>query len=151
MSLRSTALAAFASLSLLAIGWGVTQPLAQADIASADVPGVTSSATAGRSPDEGSASSGTYRDGTYTGTTASNQFGDWTVTATISGGQITDVQAQTTAGDHHSARINEFAVPTLREEVLSAQSVDVDMVSGATLTSDSYLTSLQSALDEARQ
>ena len=32
---------------------------------------------------------------------------------------------------------------------LSAQGANIDMVSGATYTSDGYLTSLQSALDKA--
>jgi uncharacterized protein with FMN-binding domain len=35
------------------------------------------------------------------------------------------------------------------QETLSAQSANIDMVSGATVTSDGYLTSLQSALDTA--
>ena len=41
------------------------------------------------------------------------------------------------------------AEPILRAEVLAAQSADVSMVSGATYTSRAYLTSLQSALDQA--
>lgn len=173
MSIRTNALAAFASLSLLAIGWGITQPLAQAS--NDDVPSASSGTTtdpdasAGGPSDEESGqqsspdpqSSGsdtesttdaaTYADGTYTGSVTSNEFGQWQVSVTIAGGQITDVQAQTSANDHHSERINQQAVPMLREEVLEAHSADVDFVSGATLTSDSYLTSLQSALDEARQ
>jgi uncharacterized protein with FMN-binding domain len=45
--------------------------------------------------------------------------------------------------------INAQALPILVKETLSAQSAKVDMVSGATYTSDGYLTSLQSALDRA--
>jgi uncharacterized protein with FMN-binding domain len=37
----------------------------------------------------------------------------------------------------------------LVKETISAQSADVDMVSGATVTSTGYLQSLQSALDQA--
>jgi uncharacterized protein with FMN-binding domain len=37
----------------------------------------------------------------------------------------------------------------LIDETVSAQSADIDMVSGATVTSDGYVQSLQAALDEA--
>ena len=37
----------------------------------------------------------------------------------------------------------------LVQDTLSAQSADIDMVSGATVTSDGYVQSLQAALDEA--
>jgi uncharacterized protein with FMN-binding domain len=53
-------------------------------------------------------------------------------------------------GDSKSVRINSRALPTLRTEVLTAQSAEVDTVSGATYTSDAYARSLQSAIDEAR-
>ena len=69
---------------------------------------------------------------------------------TIADGQITDVTASTTAQDRRSQGINTQAVPRLRTQVLTAQSAQVDTISGATLTSHSYLSSLQSALDEAR-
>ncbi|MBO0870989.1 MAG: FMN-binding protein, partial [Micromonosporaceae bacterium] len=43
--------------------------------------------------------------------------------------------------------INSYALPQLREQALSAQSAQIDGVSGATVTSDGYRSSLQSALD----
>ena len=45
--------------------------------------------------------------------------------------------------------INSYALPVLAQEALAAQSADIDHVSGATVTSDGYLQSLQSALDQA--
>ena len=45
--------------------------------------------------------------------------------------------------------INSEAVPELVQETMQAQSAQIDMVSGATYTSDGYVTSLQSALDQA--
>jgi uncharacterized protein with FMN-binding domain len=42
----------------------------------------------------------------------------------------------------------EAAVPVLIEETLTAQSADIDTVSGATITSDGYRESLQAAIDE---
>ena len=117
-----------------------THPTTAAPSSQAALP---NSATAGQA-------AGGYIDGTYTGSAYSNEFGSWTVTVTIADGQITDVTASTTAQDHHSQGINTQAVPRLRTQVLTAQSAHVDTISGATLTSKSYLSSLQSALDEAR-
>jgi uncharacterized protein with FMN-binding domain len=45
--------------------------------------------------------------------------------------------------------INAYAVPQLNAEVVSKQSGSIDAVSGATVTSNGYLTSLQSAIDQA--
>jgi uncharacterized protein with FMN-binding domain len=92
-----------------------------------------------------------YADGTYTGDLVSMRFGAVQVEVTIAGGTITDVTAlQLPAGDHHSAGISEQAAPILREEALTAQSAEIDLLSGATYTSEAYAASLQSALDAAR-
>ena len=48
-----------------------------------------------------------------------------------------------------SARISSEAEPLLKSEALQAQSARIDVVSGATFTSESYAQSLQSALDQA--
>jgi uncharacterized protein with FMN-binding domain len=45
--------------------------------------------------------------------------------------------------------INAYAVPKLNSRTLQAQSADIDVVSGATVTSNGYIESLQSALDQA--
>lgn len=96
------------------------------------------------------ASTGTYTDGTYTGTTASHRYGSVTVTVTISGGVISDVSEQVVSdGERRSDQINTRAVPVVRSEVLAANSADVSTVSGATYTTRAYLSSLQSALDQA--
>jgi uncharacterized protein with FMN-binding domain len=89
-------------------------------------------------------------DGTYTGASVSTRFGDVQVQVTISGGAITDVTAlHLTDHDGRSVQISNQAAPMLRSEVLSAQTANVNMIGGATYTSDAYLTSLQSALDQA--
>ena len=51
-------------------------------------------------------------------------------------------------GNREDEQINSYALPVLVQETLDAQSADIDMVSGATVTSDGYLQSLQSALDQ---
>lgn len=89
-------------------------------------------------------------DGTFLGASASTRYGQVQVQVTVSGGSITDVTAvHLTDADGRSVQISNRAAPVLRQEVLSSQSAKVQMVSGATYTSDGYLTSLQSALDQA--
>jgi uncharacterized protein with FMN-binding domain len=78
------------------------------------------------------------------------QFGDVQVRVTISGGKITDVQAIQLPFDRpRSAEISQFAAPQLHDEVLQAQSAQIDLLSGATFTSDAYAQSVQSALNQA--
>ena len=82
-----------------------------------------------------------------------NKWGPVQVEATFApDGTLTDVAALRTPNDRgQSVRINDYAVPRLTSEALSAQSASVDTVSGATYTSDGYRQSLQSAIDLARQ
>jgi uncharacterized protein with FMN-binding domain len=99
----------------------------------------------------GSTSTSTYKDGTYTGTAEQTQYGDVQVKVTISGGKITDVTAlQLTDREQRSVQISAEAAPILRQEAISAQSASIDTVSGATYTSEGYIGSLQSALDQAK-
>jgi uncharacterized protein with FMN-binding domain len=70
---------------------------------------------------------------------------------TISGGKITNVKAlQLTNYGGRSVQISNYAAPILRSEVLKAQSAKVSNVSGATYTTQGYLSSLQSALNQAK-
>jgi uncharacterized protein with FMN-binding domain len=94
--------------------------------------------------------SGTVHDGTFVGDAETSQFSTIQVQVTVSGGKITDITLVQDADDEqHSAEVDAFAIPTLRSEALSAQSANIDAVSGATFTSQSYTQSLQSALDKA--
>ena len=52
-------------------------------------------------------------------------------------------------GNCRDQQINAYALPILAQEALAAQSADIDTVSGATVTSDGYIDSLQAALDQA--
>jgi uncharacterized protein with FMN-binding domain len=90
-------------------------------------------------------------DGTFTGETFTNKWGPVQAAITVSGGKVVNVNVlQTPTADNKSISINNRAVPTLVTEALTAQSSQVDTVSGATYTSDSYRSSLQSALDASR-
>ena len=91
-------------------------------------------------------------DGTKTvvGDDVPNQFGDVQVQVTFSNGKITDVKALQLPFDRRrSAEISQYVEPVLRSETLQAQSAQIDLISGATYTSDSYAQSLQSAIDRA--
>lgn len=101
--------------------------------------------------DAGSGSSTGLSDGTYTGSSANTRFGPVQVQISVSGGQITDVQVpEYPSGNPRDRQINQRALPVLVAETTAAQSSDIDMVSGATYTSQGYLQSLQSAIDQAR-
>jgi uncharacterized protein with FMN-binding domain len=85
-----------------------------------------------------------------TGGPIASQFGTTQVKVTIAGGKITDVEAiKINSNEPESIRISNDAIPTLRQEVLTKQTAAVDTVSGATITSQAYEASLQSALDKA--
>jgi len=87
---------------------------------------------------------------TVTGAVAQTRWGAVQVAITVTDGKITTVDVpQYPDGNHKDEEINADALPTLKQETLSAQSADIDMVSGATVTSEGYLRSLQSALDQA--
>ena len=84
-----------------------------------------------------------------TGQVEQYQYGDLSVTVTEKSGHITDVQmASLNETDARSVFIDDQAIPLLRQQVLAAQSANIDGVSGATFTSQAYAQSVQSALDQ---
>ena len=87
---------------------------------------------------------------TVTGNVAQTRWGPVQVQITVADGRITDVSVvQYPHENGKDQQINARALPTLIDETLSAQTANIDMVSGATITSEGYLTSLQSAIDQA--
>ncbi|MEA2378609.1 MAG: hypothetical protein QOD13_2516 [Thermoleophilaceae bacterium] len=95
------------------------------------------------------ASSGAGTARRLTGSDAPNKYGDVQVQVTTSGGRITRVAAVRLPGaDGRSQQISSYAGPQLAQQALAAQSANIDGVSGATYTSESYRASLQSALDQ---
>lgn len=109
----------------------------------------TASAGAATPAPPATRSSARYADGTWTGTAMEEPWGTFQVQAVIDGGRLADVVVVSEPGDRHSRRINAQAVPWLTEAAIAAQGTAIDMISGATWTSESYLTSLQAALDAA--
>jgi uncharacterized protein with FMN-binding domain len=123
--------------------------------AAATVPATTPttpSGTGSPSPSASSSATSSSASGTktYTGSTASTRWGDVQVTITVTNGKITDVQVPVYPNNNgRDQEINAYALPVLKQETLTAQNATIATVSGATVTSDGYLQSLQSALDAA--
>ncbi|MFS0730432.1 FMN-binding protein [Curtobacterium sp. 1P10AnD] len=166
------------SAAILVIGWqvgaqpGLTASQQQATTSGGSSSGTGSAGSAGAGTtgggstggsSSGSTSGGTgsgtgtstggsasVKDGTFAGQTAQTQYGPVQVQITVSGGKLTDVTAlQLTNDGGRSVQISQQAAPVLRQEALQAQSAQIQAVSGATYTSEGYVTSLQSALDQA--
>jgi uncharacterized protein with FMN-binding domain len=128
------------------------------DGGAANAPGVVSGPGAGGtaadpSPTTGGQATGAQKNSGSTvvnGSVEQTRWGPVQVQVTISGGRITDVTAlRVPNGNFRDEEINSYAVPQLRQEVLAAQSARIDTISGATVTSDGYIGSLQAALDAA--
>ena len=97
------------------------------------------------------ATPGLYLDGEYLGDSVqAGRWGNVQVTAIIENGAITDFKIDDYPHSRStSQRISQVAIPYLMQEAIQAQSASVDIVSRATLTSDAFIQSLQSALDDA--
>ncbi|MER7753786.1 FMN-binding protein [Kitasatospora sp. NPDC097643] len=84
------------------------------------------------------------------GTAVNTRYGPVQVQVTLSGSRITTVDVlRYPTGDRRDREINGSALPLLNQEAIAAQSAAIDVVSGATYTSEGYIRSLQSALDQA--
>ena len=85
-----------------------------------------------------------------TGAVAQTQWGPVQVQLVVSNSSITKVNIlQYPNGNSRDVELANYALPILIQETLKSQDANVDMVSGATYTSDGYIQSLQSALDQA--
>jgi uncharacterized protein with FMN-binding domain len=161
---RAAVSASLASLGILAVGWQAGAHTLEAQAATPTSAttgtGTTSGAAAGSSSHSASGNSSgstsnsssgsSTASGTFAGRSVSTRFGNVQVQITVQNGKITDVTAlHLTDAERRSQMISAQAAPILRSEVLQAQSANVQTVSGATITSDAYLTSLQAALDAA--
>jgi uncharacterized protein with FMN-binding domain len=87
---------------------------------------------------------------TVTGDEAQTMYGPVQVKITVAGGKVTAANAiEYPLNDPRDQQINSYAIPALNSEAVAASSAHIDTVSGATYTSQGYITSLQSALDKA--
>ena len=105
-----------------------------------------SSSSASSNGGSTAASSGT----TVTGPTVNTRWGPVQVAITVVSGKITAVSVPVyPSGNGKDHEINSYALPILIDETVKAQTASIDMVSGATVSSQGYLTSLQGAIDQA--
>ena len=162
MNTRSTLGSVFASVAVLIVGWqagGValapqppTTTSPQTSTPKSDTSQSTATATQAAAPAPAvvaPAATGPA-DGTYTGASVSTRFGNVQVAVTLAGDRITDVMPLLlTDSGAHSVQISNRAAPIVHDEVIASQSAKVSNVGGATYTSQAYLASVQSALDQA--
>jgi uncharacterized protein with FMN-binding domain len=87
-----------------------------------------------------------------TGPLLTTPFSSIQVRAELTRGRLTGVRTLALTGaDAHTQALNARAEPILREEALKAGSADIDIVSGATFTSESWIESLKAAIRDARR
>jgi uncharacterized protein with FMN-binding domain len=114
--------------------------------ASTGIPAATPSATQTAA---GSAQS-LYKNGTFNGPAVDAYYGLVQVQVIIQGGKIANVNFLQYPNDRRTSQeINSQAMPWLQQEAIQAQSAKVDLISGATLTSEGFTNSLQAALQSA--
>ena len=114
---------------------------------SSSASGSSASGSSGSAPQ---AAQGATAAGTFTGDSVMTRWGAVQVEITVADGRITAVDAVEYPQENPRDRqINAYALPVLAQEATQAQSADIDVVSGATVTSDGYIQSLQSAIDQA--
>jgi uncharacterized protein with FMN-binding domain len=102
----------------------------------------TSGSTSGSTSAPGSAAT------SITGDAVDTRYGPVQVRITVANGKMSAVQAIVYPQDSsRDQEINSYAIPQLNQEAAQAGNANIDMVSGATYTSDGYISSLQSALD----
>jgi len=77
-------------------------------------------------------------------------YGELAARVSIGGGRITAITVPVLrTAEQYSQQLAAQVLPTLRSEVLAAQSARINAVSGATYTSQAYALSVQAALDKA--
>lgn len=110
----------------------------------------TTPAASGSAAPTTAPATGTATTKTFTGDAADTRWGPVQVQVTVTNGAVTAVTAvEYPQNNGRDVEINQFAIPQLNQEATAAKSATIDTVSGATVTSDGYIQSLQSALDKA--
>ena len=123
---------------------------------------VTSGTSSGSSASSSSSSSARTIPGEFQSVAGPLTAGETAITGKVASTAYGPVQIQLIVKSHkivkvavleqptntiHDIQIGEFAFPKLISETLSAQNAKVDAVSGASYTSQGYISSLQSAVD----
>ena len=124
--------------------WGVASGGAVLE----DIPELTSKAQAanlGSGSAGAAANAGSWQDGTWTGT-AQGYGGDVTVSVTIANKKITAIEVVSASGETPSFFSRAKAIIP---KIIEAQNPDVDVVSGATYSSNGIINAVKNALTKA--
>ncbi|WP_431219612.1 FMN-binding protein [Leifsonia xyli] len=142
-------------LKLYGLGEEVAaSPAAAATTSSGTNTGATSSGSSSSpssmpTPSASASASASAATRVITGDAVDTRYGAVQVKVTFSGTTITAVDTvQAPSGNGRDIEINDQALPVLQQEALASQSANIDTVSGATYTSEGYIQSLQSAIDQ---
>ncbi len=82
---------------------------------------------------------------TITGAAVQERYGTVQVAISVTGKQVTGIQVLQVPGGRNQ-QFADYAIPTLTQEVLTAQSANVSIVSGASFISGGFLQSVASAI-----
>lgn len=94
---------------------------------------------------------GAFKDGEYTSDLVKTEHGDLQIKVIIKEGVIANIEAlKIPDADDSAKRVNGAAVPEYIKLALEKQNYDVDKVSGATYTHETFNKALKSALDQAK-
>lgn len=128
----------------------ITPPSVTPSPTSSPIPTVGANTPTTSPPTATSVPKGQYKDGEYVGASTDAFYGSVQVKAIIKNGKIADVQFLDYPQDRrNSIEINSQAMPLLTQEAVQSQTANVDIVTGATATSQAFVQSLASALTQA--
>ncbi|HEY6541764.1 MAG TPA: FMN-binding protein [Ktedonobacteraceae bacterium] len=126
---------------------GIVEPSGNPNAATPTTSGSSGTPNPGSTSEPGAL----YKDGSYTGSVADAFWGNVQVQAVIQNGKIANVVFLQYPNDRNrSIEINSYADPQLVGEAIQAQGANVDIVSGATDSSDAFMQSLTDALSQAK-
>lgn len=126
-----------------------TSPTTGPSSGSSGAPGASSSSTSSGSSGASASASTAATAKSATSTDESFRYGDVAVKVTVNGSKITDVSVVTlNETDGRSQMIDRYAIPQLEQQVISANSVNINGVSGATFTSQAFVDAVANALQK---
>lgn len=108
-----------------------------------DIPSAAAPSTSTGAAEPGTPSGGHSGDRSVLGSAESTRWGPVQVRAVFSNGVLSDIQVVQAPNDGPTNR----ALPQLEAAALQLRGAEIDTVTGATMTSEAYIRSLQSALD----
>ena len=119
----------------------IGKPLALKSSSKSSTPSSTSSggSSGGSTPPPSASSTGQYKDGTYTSAVENAYYGNVQIQITIASGKLTNVKFLQYPNSHTtSVIINQQVMPYLKQEAIKAQSANVQLITGATFTSQAF-------------